>query len=238
MADFLEDRGLTWRKTVDASDPELAAEAAGRVCYMSFGSRQYRDSTANYISNLITRGHESVLEHAVYTLLVDGISRALSHQIVRHRIGFAYSQLSQQYHDESEASFVDPASIGIDSALLDRWKDLMVQSKELYREILSTGNTAGSGTTLTPAERLRKARSAARSVLPNATTTTIMITGNARAWRHVLEVRGAIPGDIEMRQYCGELYKVLSKVAPILFQDFELTTDIHGPFVHRIRTKL
>src|SRR5208282_5230463 len=106
LGDYLPAEQATWRETMCATAAERVVEFAGRVCYMSFGPRQSDKSNRDYIHNLIRNGHESVLEHAVWTIAVCGISRAFSHQLVRHRVGFGFSQLSQQYHDESEARFV------------------------------------------------------------------------------------------------------------------------------------
>lgn len=231
MDKFLIDRGLSWNRSDDACDPELTVEAAGRLCYMSFGPLQYRQSTKEYIENIIDQGHDSVLEHANFTVLVDGISRGLSHQLVRHRVGFSYSQLSQQYHDESNVEFVVPSGLTEDPALLNKWKNWKQETLSLYRELLSARKRLSDSEKISHKEELRLSRTSARSVLPNATTTSIMITGNARAWRNFIKIRGNIVGDIEMRQYCLAIYKLLIKSSPNLFQDFEITRDTLGELV-------
>src|SRR5262245_17352395 len=109
--EFLRAHKLTWRRTKGISSDQKLIEFSGRVCYLSFGKHQSRRNNSEYIRNLIRQGHESVLEHATYSILADHISRGLSHQLVRHRAGFSYSQLSQQYHDESDASYVIPAGL-------------------------------------------------------------------------------------------------------------------------------
>src|SRR5437667_10048278 len=100
---FLRTKGLSWRESAGSTDTERLVEFAGRVCYLSFGELQSAKTNAEYIRNLVKQRHESVVEHATFTILADGISRALSHQIVRHRVGFSYSQLSQQHHDDLAA---------------------------------------------------------------------------------------------------------------------------------------
>src|SRR5437879_5398802 len=105
---FLSQESLTWRRTQSATEAEEIVEAAGRICYMSFGASQSPRDNFEYIQNLIRMGHDSVLEHVSWTVLVTGVSRAFTHQLVRHRVGFAFSQLSQQYHDEHYAGFVMP----------------------------------------------------------------------------------------------------------------------------------
>ncbi len=107
---FLEPEHLKVQWRGDASDGERLAEYAGRVCYMSQHNPVNR-TTAEYLENIKKQGHGSVLEHAVYVLLIEGISRSCSHELVRHRAGFGYSQLSQRYVDESHAAFVMPPAI-------------------------------------------------------------------------------------------------------------------------------
>src|SRR5262249_24968483 len=103
---FVADEKLTWRRSPGARAAEEIVEGAGRVCYLSFGTRQAPRTNSEYISHLIAMGHESVLEHVTWGFVLTGVSRAFTHQMVRHRVGFAFSQLSQQYHDERDATFV------------------------------------------------------------------------------------------------------------------------------------
>lgn len=221
--EFLLDRRLSWKKSEDASDPENIVEICGRVCYLSFSedTSLIRHPNAKFLRNLIDKGHESVLEHANWTFIIDGVSRAFTHQLVRHRIGFSFSQLSQQYHEESEANFLPPA--GLPDDVRHEWEEAVAKSLKAYRDILAySSNNGKQEQTLSNRERSRFIRTAARSVLPNATETAIAVTGNARAWRHFLNIRGAIEGDVEMRLVSAELFKRLSAEAPSLFADFEL----------------
>jgi thymidylate synthase (FAD) len=222
LADFFPEGECQWQEAEGPTAAERLVEFAGRVCYLSFGSRQAPGTNADYIRKLIRNEHESVLEHASWTVLISGVSRALSHQLVRHRVGFAFSQLSQQYHDESNVRFVRPA--GIDSApqLLEIWERAMHDSQSAYRKILaelSSGTTPLSGE---HRERLRALRSAARSVLPNASETAIVATINARALRHFLRVRGGIMGDFEMRCVSAALLETIRPEGPALFFDFRI----------------
>jgi thymidylate synthase (FAD) len=113
---FLEPEHLPVQWRGDASDGERLAEFAGRLCYMSQHNPVNR-TTAEYLENIKKQGHGSVLEHAVYVLLIEGISRSCSHELVRHRAGFGYSQISQRYVDESHAAFVMPPAIQGDAKL-------------------------------------------------------------------------------------------------------------------------
>src|SRR5687767_15728683 len=105
----------------ESSDGERLAEFAGRLCYMSQKNPANR-TTAEYLENIKKQAHGSVLEHANYSLLLEGVSRSLTHELVRHRAGFAYSQLSQRYVDEYVADFVVPPAIAGDEALEGAWR--------------------------------------------------------------------------------------------------------------------
>src|SRR5213082_3428423 len=104
--EFLEPEHLRVQWRGESSSGERLAEFAGRICYMSQHNPANR-STAEYLENIKKQGHGSVLEHAVYVLLIEGISRSCSHELVRHRAGFGYSQLSQRYVDERGVRLVD-----------------------------------------------------------------------------------------------------------------------------------
>ena len=221
---FLSEHGCDWRRSAGATQVEEIVEIAGRVCYMSFGERQSPRDNRTYLDNLINSGHESVLEHVSWTFLIEGVSRAFTHQLIRHRPGWAYSQLSQQYHDEAAATFVMPEELQDDPQARAQWVQAVEQCRAAYVRLTDLLNrTAGDGK-----ERSRSIRSAARSVLPNATETKIVVTANARALRHFLKVRGAIEGDFEMRSVSAELLKVLRAEAPHLFSDFSTQTMRDG----------
>ena len=221
---FLEEERMEWIRSPQATETEEIVEIAGRVCYMSFGDKQSPRRNGDYIHNLIRQGHESVLEHVSWTFLLAGISRAFTHQLVRHRVGFAFSQLSQQYHEETTATFVEPAHLKQSPQALQAWRRAVTVSQESYKVILdSLSELEGApGLDLSKKEFKRAIRSAARSVLPNATETKIVATANARALRHFFKIRGSIPGDIEMREVAAALFNHVRIEAPSLFADFTL----------------
>jgi thymidylate synthase (FAD) len=216
---FLAAEGLVWRRSGDATPAEEIIEVAGRVCYMSFGERQSPRNNIQYIENLIKSGHESVLEHVSWTFLIQGVSRAFTHQLVRHRPGWAFSQLSQQYCDQAGAIFVEPEELKEEPEALKEWRSAVESARAAYVRLsdLLSQSAAKRGK-----EKVRAMRSAARSVLPNATESKIVVTANARALRHFLIVRGSIEGDSEMRRVSSELLKVVAVEAPHLFADFSL----------------
>lgn len=229
LSDFLPPDEAYWNDSSTATSAERLVEFAGRVCYMSFGSRQSAKSNAEYIQNLIRNGHESVLEHAVWSFAIAGVSRAFTHQLVRHRVGFAFSQLSQQYHDESDARFVRPAGIERVPGAATAWEKAIKEASSAYKMILKSFEIADEATSLrSQKEMMRALRSAARSVLPNATETAIIVTANARALRHFFKLRGGIVGDAEMRCVAAALLELLRSEAPALFLDFSIEEQIDG----------
>jgi len=221
-----------WRRTSEATPPEEIVEVSGRICYMSFGKSQSPRTNSEYIKNLIRQRHESVLEHINWTFLLTGVSRGFTHQLVRHRVGFAYSQLSQQYHQETDATFVEPSHLSFSPKALAAWQQAITITKQAYKNIIDELETLEMATNLgeefNKKEISRALNSAARSVLPNGIETKIMVTANARALRHFLKVRGSIIGDEEMRNVASELLCYLKKDAPSVFSDFQTDTLSDG----------
>jgi thymidylate synthase (FAD) len=215
-----------WLEDVKASDAERLVEFAGRICYLSFGRHQSPRNNAEYIANLIRHGHDSVLEHAVWTFVLAGVSRAFTHQLVRHRVGFSFSQLSQQYHDERATPVIRPAEVDHRPRAAAAWDAAITASRAAYATLVE--ELGLNEPTRLSAERRRALRSAARSVLPNALASIIVVTANARAIRHFLKVRGGIEGDPEMRLVSAALLTTLRPEAPALFADFVLSSPEDG----------
>jgi len=204
----------------ESSDGERLAEFAGRLCYMSQHNPAKR-TTRDYLENIKKQGHGSVLEHANYSLLLEGVSRSLTHELVRHRAGFAYSQLSQRYVDESEASFVVPPAIAGDEALEGAWRSQIESAQSTY--VALVGHLMERyGWVTDRVHRRKMAREAARGVLPNSTETKIVVTGNARAWRTMLELRSSEGAELEIRRLAVAVLRVLQEEAPGFFSDFEI----------------
>jgi thymidylate synthase (FAD) len=216
---FLEPAHLAVQWKGDASDGERLAEFAGRICYMSQHNPAQRP-TAEYLENIKKQGHGSVLEHAVYVLLVEGISRSCSHELVRHRAGFGYSQLSQRYVDESHAAFVVPPAILGDAALEADWERQVTEAQGSYVRAVE-GLMERHAWVGDKMHRRKMAREAARSVLPNATETKIVVSGNVRAWRTMLELRCGEGAELEIRRMAIACLRVLQDAAPAFFSDFE-----------------
>ncbi|HEY4306208.1 MAG TPA: FAD-dependent thymidylate synthase [Gemmatimonadaceae bacterium] len=204
----------------DSTDGERLAEFAGRLCYMSQHNPAKRN-TREYLENIKKQGHGSVLEHANYSILLEGVSRSLTHELVRHRAGFAYSQLSQRYVDESEANFVVPPAMVGDDALMTTWRAQVEGAQATYVGLVAELMERYSWVA-DKVHRRKMSREAARAVLPNATETKIVVTANARAWRTMLELRSSEGAELEIRRMAVAVLRMLQAEAPGFFSDFEV----------------
>jgi thymidylate synthase (FAD) len=178
-------------------------------------------TTREYLENIKKQAHGSVLEHANYSLLLEGISRSLTHELVRHRAGFAYSQLSQRYVDESVADFVMPPAIVGDAALESTWQKQMEDAQRTYVSLVEQLMERYAWVA-DRVHRRKMAREAARGVLPNSTETKIVVTCNARAWRTMLELRAGEGAELEIRRMAVAVIRIFEKEAPAFFSDFEV----------------
>ena len=217
---FVEPSHLPVQWMGESTDGERLAEFAGRLCYMSQKNPAQR-TTRDYLENIKKQGHGSVFEHANYSLLLEGISRSLTHELVRHRAGFAYSQLSQRYVDESQAAFVVPPAIIGDEALVAQWKAQVESAQATYVALVDKLMQRYAWVD-DKVHRRKMAREAARGVLPNSTETKIVVTANVRAWRTMLELRTGEGAEQEIRRCAVAVLRVLQREAPSFFDDFEV----------------
>lgn len=241
---FLAAEGFPEWETDAKAAGEYLAEVAGRLCYMSF-KRPRPGGNGAYLEHIAECGHGSVLEHIVFNLIFTGVSRSLTHELVRHRAGFAYSQLSQRYVDEGGSDdnplgVVEPPLIAEmrsylaahpDGMVKDvpawwaangavrSWDDAMQAAAALYRSVDRDARRFVSETRPLWAETAARkaAREAARSVLPNAAETKIFVTLNGRAARHFVEARGADGADAEIRALAVAVFEKLSRACPNLW---------------------
>jgi len=179
--------------------PEELLEQAGRVCYRS----QKQGEAGSFLQARIREGHESIIEHASLTFDINGISRACSHQLVRHRIA-SYSQESQRYVDLSDPELVVPTSVTQSPEAMRIWDDLAGRMREAYRDLRELG--------------IKKED--ARFLLSNATITRIVVTMNFRELRHFFRIRCDRASQWEIRVLAKEMLKLAYQVAPSVFQDF------------------
>ena len=220
LAAFLEAEEVGRWETDTSEAGERLVETAGRVCYMSFSKPRPGGNKA-YIGHILEVGHGSVLEHAVFNFVISGVSRSFTHELIRHRAGFGFSQLSQRFVDESRAAFVEPDAIAEVPELHDAWIEAISACQRAY-QTLADGLAARFADIPDKTLRRKKAREAARSVLPNATETKIFVTANARALRHFIEMRGDRAADVEIRKVALAVLRLLQAESPNLFGDYEI----------------
>jgi thymidylate synthase (FAD) len=215
--EFFPPDGVPW--STDSDGGEALAEFAGRACYQSWSKPNPSTATnAGYLDHIIEVGHLAVLEHGSVTFYITGISRSVTHELVRHR-HFSYSQLSRRHVPEN---VVEPAVIAEDPVLHAKFLAATQASVDAYDELLAGLEEKFAGS---PNDTLRgkQARQAARAVLPNATETRIVVTGNYRAWRHFVAMRATEHADVEIRALAVECLRELQKVAGNVFADFTIS---------------
>lgn len=179
-------------------------EAAGRTCYKS-ENKMTEDSAANFVRNLIKRGHESVLEHVSITVRII-TDRGISHEIVRHRLA-SYSQESTRYcnYKDKEIEFVLPYDIDPETKIFDYWKLSCQASETDYKVLISEG----------------VAPQTARSVLPNCLKTELVMTCNLREWRHFFKMRCAPGAHPDMKYLATIMLHDFQEKIPVVFDDIE-----------------
>lgn len=225
---FLQDHKIDWKSDTEIPS-QVLIEAAGRTCYMSFEKPRPGGNKA-YLAHIKEVGHGSVLEHGIWNFLFTNVSRSLTHELVRHRAGMSYSQLSQRYVDEANTDFIVPSIIEEDKELYEEWLSCVAKCSDTYKSLTQkiTEKLKKKGKTGTDLKKT--ARQAARSVLPNATETKIFVTGNVRSIRHFLEQRGNAAAEWEIRQLANIVLDVMMTEAPHLFGDYNLTPLEDGTF--------
>ncbi|HEY5506394.1 MAG TPA: FAD-dependent thymidylate synthase [Coriobacteriia bacterium] len=189
-------------------EPERAVAAAARLCYAPVGAAELLEHMSDeavrkVLKIVITSGHTSTLEHASYTFAIDGVSRAMTHQLVRHRLA-SYSQQSQRYVSYAdEPTFVVPPSVAADPQARALFDDACALAFASYRAMLDAG---------VPAED-------ARYLLPNAMETKIVVTMNVRELLHFFELRCCKRAQWEIRELALEMLRLAEETAPYLFMD-------------------
>jgi thymidylate synthase (FAD) len=206
---------------------ERLCKLAGQLCYMSFGPKRTLNAEAEkYFFNIKSSGHGSVLEHANVSLLLYGVSRSLTHELVRHRAGFGFSQVSQRYVSGRTLRFVErPEFVGDTQmhAMFESRIDRAANEYESLSSHLEELQAAGQTAILTGEQKTdlrKKVRQVARAVLPNETEAPIVVTANMRAWRHFIEMRASNHSETEIRAAAFRIFTCLKQIAPIMFGDY------------------
>jgi thymidylate synthase (FAD) len=219
--EFFPPADVPW--STDSDGGEALAEFAGRACYQSWKKPNPATATnAGYLRHILEVGHLSVLEHGSVTFYLTGMSRSLTHELIRHR-HFSYSQLSQRYVPERNAAMVEPDVIAEDPELHAKFLAASEAAVAAYTELL-TGLEQKFADEPSATLRRKQARQAARAILPNATETRIVVTGNYRAWRHFIAMRATEAADVEIRSLAVECLRQLQKAAANVFDDFTIST--------------
>jgi thymidylate synthase (FAD) len=208
-----------------ASGAQHVAEFAGRACYQSWSKPNPATATnEGYLAHILDVGHGSVLEHGSLTFYLTGVSRSLTHELVRHRAGMAFSQLSQRYVDSREAGIVVPPEMRGDLLAETLIKQAMEASVSAYESLVAIMTAKLEEEGVQGTEARKRARQAARCVMPNMTETKIVVTGNLRSWRHILTMRAAAAADHEIREVAMLIYDELARYVPNAVQDFNPVT--------------
>ena len=221
------DLDSVWQVDETATAAESLVEFAGRACYETFDKlNPHTAANDAYLHHIMEVGHTALLEHATATMYIRGISRSVTHELVRHR-HFSFSQLSQRFVHSGDAQFVMPDAVAEDDELSRLVEQAVDDSRFVYNELLAAleDKLADEPNALL---RKKQARQAARAVLPNATESRIVVTGNYRAWRHFIGARASEHADVEMRRLAVECLRLLHQQAPSLFSDFHVSTLSDG----------
>jgi len=222
---FIPPPDVPW--STDADGGQALAEFAGRACYQSWTKpNPATASNAGYLQHILNVGHLSVLEHGSVTFYLAGVSRSLTHELIRHR-HFSYSQLSQRYVPERDAAMVEPDVIAADPELHAQFVAAADASLAAYTALLERLEKRFADVENATLRR-KQARQAARAILPNATETRIVVTGNYRAWRHFVAMRASEHADVEIRALAIACLRQLQRVATNVFADFVISTLADG----------
>lgn len=238
LTDFLNDSstplGRLWQDTSEDDAIARMVEFGGRHCYRAWGKGRDR---VDYIANIIEMEHGSVLEHATINWAVQGVSRSLSLELARHRVGIALSQESQRYVDASEINFVIPPILSFlagsnSSVMSDFHRDCMFalnNYKKLQGGIVERlAVKADQSDVKIDTMATKRANEAARALLPNCTETRFLWTTNMRFLMHFLWLRGGSGADLEIRRLAVELLAGAKKVAPEIFGHMTTQTTDNG----------
>ena len=217
-------------------DSSQLCKTAGQTCYMSFGPRRTtNENAAAYIERLTSAGHGSVLEHSTFNFLLYGISRSVTHELVRHRAGTAFSQISQRYVSGAVLRFVERPEYQEDEELhlaFEERADRAAAEYEAMAEQLLERQEGGASmlTADYKTDARKKVQQTARSLLPNETEAPMVFTGNVRALRHIIEMRADAHAESEIRNLALRIFLCLRTVDPILFGDYELAELPDGTY--------
>jgi thymidylate synthase (FAD) len=203
-------------------NPEVLIAKAAKLCYSSVGIEEMNESmdsekTLKFINNLMAMGHESPVEHVSFTFAIEGVSRTLTHQLVRHRIA-SYSQQSQRYVKLNQFEYVIPPEIESDKYAKNIFVKAMEADQTAYDKLTAhlTAKYIDSGMKNSAAEK--KSIEDARYVFPNACETKIVVTMNVRTLLHFFNQRCCNRAQWEIRELAFQMLKLVKQVSPTIFK--------------------
>ena len=235
--DYFDDRPL--------DDGAKLIKFAGQLCYLSFGQQRSRNAqAAEYLRHVKEQAHGSLFQHVSYSLLFWGVSRAFTHELVRHGTGTGFSQVSQRYVAGKHLRFVESLATQFDETSrntfgasveeymlaeqritqgqlhqhFERWIDASKKEYERREQLLLRRSGIDYKTATT--DQRKAVRQEARRCLPNEAEAPILVTGNLRAWRHIVEQRDSVPADTEICRAIGAAFKALNEHEPLLWEDY------------------
>jgi thymidylate synthase (FAD) len=213
-------------------EPEKLVASAAKLCYSAVGIENIMDGLDDvkvdkFLNMLMDLGHESPIEHVVFTFGVEGVSRVLTHQLVRHRIGCSYSQQSQRYVKLDQFEYIIPPEIEKIPAAKERFIEAMKADQIAYNELVELLVPEHYKRNLSEGKNEKQARSMAektaiedaRYVFPNACESKIVFTMSARALMNFLRQRCCNRAQWEIREMAEEMLRQLKGVAPVLFKN-------------------
>jgi thymidylate synthase (FAD) len=226
---YLRDIGSPdWKPDPGVADSENLVEAAGRMCYRSWqpydpekpeatnpNVTNVRQGNPAYLENVLKSGHGSVLEHASLTFICRNVSRVFTHELVRHRAGMAYSQESLRYVRLDNIPFWIPDSARANAQAKNKIEEVVDFLEKTQKELSEIFGMAGISDFTTK----KQLTSMFRRLAPIGLGTTIMVTGNLRAWRHIIEMRTSTHAEEEIRIVVGKIAEICKNLFPNVFQD-------------------
>lgn len=221
---------------IDESQPAaMIAKVAGQLCYLSFGPKRSKNSEVDkYLGNIKESRHGSVIEHPTFSFILYGDDRSVTHELVRHRVGVAYSQVSQRYVDGKVLRFVERAEYQGDEQLHQMFEDRIDRAADNYNLVAGRLMELQADSQLLSAEKKtdqrKKVNQAARSGLPNETEAPVFFSTNVRSIRHIFEMRADGPADIAIRAMAFKLFLAMAVAEPSLFEDYQIGTLPDGTY--------
>ena len=224
---------------LETSDAEQLIETAGRVCYKSYepglnpNVTKIREDSADYFKNIISKGDGSVMEHSTVTFALLNVSRVLTHEIVRHRVGTAFSQESLRYVRPKDIGLWIPDELTSEQHL--KLETAVMKIEAMYQELEKTVDWEKL-----PFDKKKRLTSAFRRMLPDGMATNIIFTANHRTLRWLIEMRTDPAAEVEIRLVFDQIATILKTDFPLIYMDFERLElpDGTGQWKPKLRSKV